>query len=97
MEDKKIEMFIEVIEQAKLKGFVCDITTKRIILHFKNEHQQVYLNEINELISKLKTLIDIDTDKIHFVKEFKYLELWIPLNKEIKEISIVETLKNSTK
>lgn len=97
MKDKKIEMFIEVIEQVKLKGFMCDITTKRIILHFKNEHQQVYLNEINELISKLETLIDIDINKIHFVKEFKYLELWIPLEKEIKGLSVGKTFKYNTK
>ena len=94
MDDEILNQFINLVDEIQSKGFVCDITSRRIIFHFSDEHHRIYLNEINQFITKLETLIDIDKDKIYIIKEFKYLELWIPLK---KEISIMEPLKNNTK
>ncbi|MGU9939423.1 hypothetical protein ACNFNZ_12690 [Empedobacter brevis] len=93
MDDKTLSSFILLVEKTELKGFSCDITSRRIILHFRDEHQRVLLSEINSFIEKLGKLLEIDKGKISFIKEFKYLELWIPfkfdvynLNKSIKQI-----------
>ena len=94
MEDEILTQFLKLVDEIQSKGFVCDVTSRRIIFHFSDEHQRIYLTEINQFIDKLGVLIDIERDKIHIVKEYKYLELWIPLK---NEISNLESLKDEKK
>ncbi|MGV0846065.1 hypothetical protein ACTS9T_05685 [Empedobacter falsenii] len=87
MDDKTLSSFIKLVEKTELKGFSCDITSKRIILHFRNKHHRVNLTEINSFIHELDNLLTIDKDKILFIKEFKYLELWIPFKFDVYNLN----------
>lgn len=83
MEDKRLQKIIQLVQQAELKGFSFDITSRRIILHFRDEHQRILLSEINSFIEELSKLLEIDQGKISLLKEYKYLELWIPLKNKV--------------
>lgn len=86
MNDTTLNKFIRLVEKVEMKGFTCDITSKRIIFHFSNEHHRIYLSEVNYFISELKNIIEIQEDKIYIIKEFKYLELWIPFSNAVNEL-----------
>ena len=79
-----IKNFIEIIEQVKLKGFTCDVTTRRIVFSFSEGNQQVHLNDINKIIKQLNELIKLDSENIKFLKDDNFLELYIPFEKEIE-------------
>ena len=62
MNDEILKQFLDLVDEIQSKGFVCDITSRRIVFHFSDEHQRIYLIEINQFITKLETLIDIERE-----------------------------------
>lgn len=94
MNDTTLKEFIRLVEQVEMKDFTCDITSKRIIFHFSDEHQRIYLSEVKYFISELNNIIPIQEDKIQIIKEFKYLELWIPFKDSVSEIENLDIKKD---
>ena len=76
--------FILLIENISLKGFLVDITSTHINLTFNESVQVLKLTDVNDYITELNNLIELDMDKILIFKDDEYFTIRVQFKNQIK-------------
>lgn len=79
-----LNQFILLIENIYLKGFLVDITSTHINLTFNESVQVLKLTDVNDYITELNNLIELDMDKILIFKDDEYFTIRVQFKNQIK-------------
>ena len=79
-----LNQFILLIENIYLKGFLVDITSTHINLNFNESVQVLKLTDVNDYITELNNLIELDMDKILIFKDDEYFTIRVQFKNQIK-------------
>ena len=79
-----LNQFILLIENIYLKGILVDITSTHINLTFNESVQVLKLTDVNDYITELNNLIELDMDKILIFKDDEYFTIRVQFKNQIK-------------
>ena len=79
MKDTKLlKDFIDLYYRISLEDLEIDLTNEKLSLRFLEGHQTVHFSKLTKFIEELNNIIDIDLDKVIFLKDQDNLDLLIP-------------------